>query len=79
MITVTQNFIRFSIWELESLASTHANTISPMGFCSLQHWSNNSFLIFDLELLFMMPLAVSLYHVNNFGCVNAISFFVILL
>jgi NADH:ubiquinone oxidoreductase subunit 3 (subunit A) len=37
-----------------------------------------SFLIFDLELLFMMPLAVSLYHVNIFGCVIAISFFVIL-
>ena len=36
------------------------------------------FLIFDLEILLLFPLAVSLYHVNTFGFSIAIIFFSIL-
>ena len=36
------------------------------------------FLIFDLEILLLFPLAVSLYHVNIFGFSIAIIFFSIL-
>ena len=36
------------------------------------------FLIFDLEILLLFPLAVSLYHVSSFGFSIAIIFFTIL-
>ena len=36
------------------------------------------FLIFDLEILLLFPLAVSLYHVSAFGFSIAIIFFTIL-
>ena len=36
------------------------------------------FLIFDLEILLLFPLAVSLYHVSTFGFSIAIIFFSIL-
>ena len=36
------------------------------------------FLIFDLEILLLFPLAVSLYHVSTFGFSIAIIFFTIL-
>ena len=36
------------------------------------------FLIFDLEILLLFPLAVSLYHVSIFGFSIAITFFSIL-
>jgi len=36
------------------------------------------FLIFDLEILLLFPLAVSLYHISIFGFTVGIIFFIIL-
>ena len=36
------------------------------------------FLIFDLEVLLLLPLAVSLYQINTFGLAIAIIFFLVL-
>lgn len=36
------------------------------------------FLIFDLEILLLLPLAVSLYHVSVYGLVIGLIFFIVL-
>ena len=36
------------------------------------------FLVFDLEVLLLLPLAVSLYQINTFGLAIAIIFFLVL-
>ena len=36
------------------------------------------FLVFDLEILLLFPLAVSLYHVSVFGFVMGLIFFIVL-
>jgi len=36
------------------------------------------FLVFDIELVLLLPISVSLYHISTYGFVIAMNFFIVL-